>query len=57
MTLKKIRWREQPENQLDVWPMRAGVILGVIGKPGSATLVVYCDDGLIREVPAKDIRP
>ena len=50
LPMKKIRW-------LDKGTKREGVILGVIGKPGNATLVVYCDDGLIREVPAKDIRP
>lgn len=55
-TLKKIRWQEWSAASKST-VKREGVILGVIGKPGSATLVVYCDDGYIREVPAKSIRP
>ena len=48
--MKKIRWK-------DGEIVREGVILGVIGKPKMATLVVFCTDGLIREVLAKDVRP
>ena len=56
--MKKIRWLDKETKREGVIvTKREGVILGVIGKPGNATLVVYCDDGLIREVLAKNIRP
>lgn len=48
--MKKIRWK-------DGETVREGVILGVIGKPKAAVLVIYCTDGLVREVAAKDIYP
>ncbi len=57
--MQKITWREPMigEDGADMATTYHGKNLGPVVKAGKTFLVVYCDDGHVREVPIDDIIP
>ena len=58
--MQKITWREgheAPDGTAAEVVTIKGVNLGPVVKDGVTLLVIYCDDGLVREVPIDDIVP